>query len=80
MDVTYPLFPILTLIAAFLLFFLMVTSALRGSWNFGVFMICLGLFCEDLIFGINSIIWSNNADVKHYVWCDIGAYFFVPNS
>ncbi|KAI0034303.1 hypothetical protein K488DRAFT_69261 [Vararia minispora EC-137] len=71
MDPTYPFFPIASIISAFLLVLLLVTSAFRRSWNFGIFMICIGLLCEDLAFGVNSIIWADNADLKHYVWCDI---------
>ena len=38
---------------------------------------CFWLFLENLLNAINSIIWSDNADIKLYVYCDIGWCGFI---
>jgi hypothetical protein len=50
----------------------LTTCSVRKSWNLGVVFLCFWLFWEDLTLGINAIIWSNNAEIKLYVYCDIG--------
>lgn len=72
-DPTYPLFPVASLIAAAMLLLVLLTSFVRQSWNLGVIFLCFWLFTEDLTSAIGTIIWSNNADIKLYVYCDIGA-------
>ena len=71
-DPTYPLYPITCFISAAMLFLVLLTSFVRQSWNFGVASLCFWLFLENLSNAINSIIWSDNADIKLYVYCDIG--------
>ncbi|VDB95533.1 unnamed protein product [Peniophora sp. CBMAI 1063] len=70
-DPTYPLYPISCLLAAATLLLVLLTSFLRQSWNLGVTLLCFWLFFENLTGGINSVIWSDNADIKLYVYCDI---------
>ena len=73
-DPTYPLYPIASILAAVMLLLVLLTSFIRQSWNLGVAFLCFWLFVENLTGGINHIIWSDNADVKLYVYCDIGQY------
>ena len=71
-DPTYPLYPIACLLAAAMLLLVLLTSFVRQSWNLGVAFLCFWLFFECLTEGVNAIIWSDNADVKLYIYCDIG--------
>ena len=73
-DPTYPLYPIATIVAATLLLLLLVSSFVRQSWNLGLAFLCFWMFLENLTGGINAIIWSDNVDVKLYVYCDIGMW------
>ncbi|VDB95449.1 unnamed protein product [Peniophora sp. CBMAI 1063] len=54
-----------------MLLLVLLTSFLRQSWNLGVAFSRFWLFFENLTGGINSVIWSDNADIKLYVYCDI---------
>lgn len=75
----YPLFPIASIIAAAMVLLVLVTSLVRNSWNLGVTFLCCALFVENLTQGINAIIWSDNADIKLYAYCDIGVYALNRN-
>ncbi|VDB87013.1 unnamed protein product [Peniophora sp. CBMAI 1063] len=70
-DPTYPLYPIACFLAAAMLFLVLLTSFVRQSWNLGVAFLSFWLFFEVLTAGIDTIIWSDNADIKLYVYCDI---------
>ncbi|KZV69630.1 fungal pheromone STE3G-protein-coupled receptor [Peniophora sp. CONT] len=70
-DPTYPLFSVASLIAATMLLLVLLNSFIRQSWNLGVIFLCFWLFLEDLTSAIGTIIWSDNADIKLYVYCDI---------
>ena len=76
-DPTYPLYSIACLLASAMLLLVLLTSFIRQSWNFGVALLCFWLFLENLIGGIDAIIWSDNADIKLYAYCDIGMYELV---
>ena len=71
-DPTYPLYPIACILAAAMLLLVLLTSFVRQSWNLGVAFLCFSLFFECLTAGVNATIWSDNADVKLYIYCDIG--------
>ena len=71
-DPTYPLYPVACILAAAMLILVLLTNLVRQSWNLGVAFLCFWLFWDDLTLGINAIIWSDNADIKLYVYCDIG--------
>lgn len=71
-DPTYPLYPIASILAAAMLLLVLFTSFIRQSWNLGVTFLCFWLFFENLTQGIDAILWADNADVKLYVYCDIG--------
>jgi hypothetical protein len=71
-DPTYPLFPIFNITFAALMLLVLTTNIVRRSWNLGVSFLCFWLFLELLVNGIDSVIWAYSAEVKLYVWCDIG--------
>lgn len=71
-DPTYPLLPVSKFLSAALLLLVLLSSFTRQNWNLGVMFLCFWLFIESMTDGINCIIWSDNAEIKHYVYCDIG--------
>ena len=79
-DPTYPLYPIACMFAAWLLLLVLITSFLRKNWNLGVTFLCLWLFLENLTNGVGAIVWSDNAEVKFYVYCDIGEWKMTTGS
>ncbi|KZV66405.1 fungal pheromone STE3G-protein-coupled receptor [Peniophora sp. CONT] len=70
-DPTYPLYPIACFLAAAMLLLVLMTSFVRQSWNLGVAFLCFWLLFGNLANGSNAIIWSDNANIKLYVYCDI---------
>ncbi|KAJ7343779.1 hypothetical protein DFH08DRAFT_1008807 [Mycena albidolilacea] len=70
-DPTYPLYPILSIVAAFFMFLILSHSLLRRSWNLAVTFLCIGLFFDNFIHGINAVVWRDNADIKVPVYCDL---------
>ena len=72
-DPTYPLFPVACVLATVMLFLVLLNSFIRQSWNLGVAFLCFWLSLENLTYGVNAVLWSDNAEVKLYVYCDIGA-------
>ena len=73
-DPTYPLYPIASILAAALLVLVFSTGFMRHKWNLGVAFLCFWLFFENLTEGVNAVIWSDNSDIKLYVYCDIGQF------
>jgi hypothetical protein len=73
-DPSYPLRPIVCLTCAVFLLFILTTSFVRQSWNLGVSFLCFWMFFENVTYGINAIVWADNADIKSLVYCDIGSY------
>ena len=71
-DPSYPLFPIFSFVAAILLLFVMTLSLIRQRYNLGVAFLCFWLFVDNVTSGIDAIVWSDNADVKLSIYCDIG--------
>lgn len=39
--------------------------------NIATVSIVVWLFAVNMIYGINSILWADNVDIKARVWCDI---------
>ncbi|KZV66748.1 STE3-domain-containing protein [Peniophora sp. CONT] len=70
-DPTYPLYLIACILASIMLLLVLMTSFIRQSWNLGVAFLCFWLFLELSTESANAIIWSDNADVKFHVYCDI---------
>ena len=79
-DPTYPLYPIISLLSAGMALLVLLTSFIRQSWNLGLAFLCFWLFLENLTGAIDQIIWSDNADIKLYVYCDIGECPYVLGS
>ncbi|VDC01597.1 unnamed protein product [Peniophora sp. CBMAI 1063] len=79
-DPTYPLYPIACFLAAAMLLLVILSSFIRQSWNLGVAFLWFWLFLENLVHGINTIIWSDNADIKLYVYCDIVSHLTLITS
>ena len=77
-DPTYPLYPVANIMSGIMLLLVLMTSFARHNWNLGVAFLCFWLFLENLTFGINAIVWSNNADIRLYVYCDIGEWHLTP--
>ena len=71
-DPSYPLFPIASFVAAVMLLFVMTLSLIRQRYNLGVAFLCFWLFWDNLFGAVNAIIWSDNGDIRLYVYCDIG--------
>ena len=76
-DPTHPLYPIACFLSVIMLSLVLLTNFVRQRWNFGVASLCFWLLLELLFLAINSIIWSDNADIKLYVYCDIGESDYV---
>ncbi|VDB95521.1 unnamed protein product [Peniophora sp. CBMAI 1063] len=76
-DPTYPLYPIACILAAAMLLLVLLTSFIRQTWNLGVAFLCFWLFFENLAGGADAIIWSDNADIKLYVYCDIVSHLGI---
>ncbi|VDB96016.1 unnamed protein product [Peniophora sp. CBMAI 1063] len=67
----YPLYPIICIFSAALVLCVLAMNFVRQSWNLGVLFLCFWLFWGNLAAGVNGIIWSDNADVKAFIYCDI---------
>ena len=78
-DPSYPLYPIALIVAATMLLLVLLTGFIRQRWNLGVTFLCFWLFFENLTNGLNAVIWADNADIKLYVYCDIGQSNFVES-
>lgn len=59
-----------------MLLLVLLTSFVRQSWNLGVAFLCFWLCLESLAGGVNAIIWSHDAEIKLYAYCDIGQYVY----
>ncbi|VDB95842.1 unnamed protein product [Peniophora sp. CBMAI 1063] len=70
-DPTYPFYPIACILASSMLILVLSTSLLRQKWNLGVTFLCFWLFFENLCGAVDAIVWSDNANLRLYVWCDI---------
>lgn len=73
-DPSYPLLPIASILAAFMLLLVLLTASVRQQWNFGVTLLCFWLLLQNTTVAVNTIIWSDNADIKLHVYCDIGLH------
>ncbi|VDB95515.1 unnamed protein product [Peniophora sp. CBMAI 1063] len=79
-DPTYPLYPIACFSASAMLLLVLLTSFIRQTWNLGVAFLCFWLFFENLAGGVDAILWSDNADIKLYVYCDIVSHLGIITS
>ncbi|KAI0029876.1 GPCR fungal pheromone mating factor [Vararia minispora EC-137] len=79
-DPTYPLLPISSVLCAALLLLVLFTRAIGGTWNLGVLILCFWLFLENLTNGVNAVLWADNFQVKHEVYCDIVTHVQIFSS
>ncbi|VDC07901.1 unnamed protein product [Peniophora sp. CBMAI 1063] len=70
-DPTYPLYPIACILAAAALFLVLLSAFIRRNWNLGVAFLSLWLFLENIANGVDAIVWSDNAEVRLYAYCDL---------
>ena len=70
-DPTYPLLPVMCIVASLLLLSLLSNSLARQNWNIGVALLCFWLLIDNIIHAVNAVAWSDNFRVKLYVYCDI---------
>ncbi|VDB86864.1 unnamed protein product [Peniophora sp. CBMAI 1063] len=79
-DPSYPLLPISCIIGAVMMVLVLMTSFVRQTWNLGVAFLCFWLLM-DLTFGAAGlIIWSDNGDIRLYVFCDIASHLQLMSS
>ena len=77
-DPTYPLLPIASILASFMLLLVLLNASIRQQWNFGVALLCFWLLLQNTTGAANTIIWSDNADIRLLVYCDIGSCHRPP--
>ncbi|VDC07995.1 unnamed protein product [Peniophora sp. CBMAI 1063] len=70
-DPTYPLLPTAAFLGAGMLLLVLLGSLIRQRYSLGVMLLCLWLLFENVTNGYNFIVWSDNAYIKHLVYCDI---------
>ncbi|VDB95836.1 unnamed protein product [Peniophora sp. CBMAI 1063] len=70
-DPSYPLLPTAYILSSVMLSLVLMTSFVRERWNLGVAFLCFWLLVENISNAASVIIWSDNADLKLYVFCDI---------
>ena len=75
---TYPAAPIASVLACITLIMVLLSSFIRQSWNLGVAFLCGWLLLGNFIVAVDTIVWSDNADIKLYVYCDISEYVQDP--
>ncbi|VDB88611.1 unnamed protein product [Peniophora sp. CBMAI 1063] len=66
----YPVVPIFAFLSSTLLLLVLITSAVRRSWNFGLTVLCVCVFVENFCGAIETVVWKDNADIKLYAFCD----------
>lgn len=76
MDPTYPLIPILNLVACLLALLTLLTGFTRQSWNICVVALTLWVAVMSLITSVDTFVWSNNSTIKLLFWCDISEFIF----
>ena len=73
MDPTFPLVLIANLVAC-LLILLSLSKNMFQAWNVGACSFAFWTALSSLEVVVNSIIWSDNAENKAPIWCDISEY------
>ncbi|VDB88615.1 unnamed protein product [Peniophora sp. CBMAI 1063] len=66
----YPIIPVTAFVSSALLLLVLISSAERRSWNFGLTVLCVCVFVENFCGAIETVMWKDNADVKLYTFCD----------
>ena len=75
MDPTFPLVPIANFVAC-LLILLSVSKSMFQAWNVGACSFAFWTALSGFGIAVNSIIWSDNAENKAPIWCDISEHSF----
>lgn len=57
-----------------MLLLVLLTSFMRQRWNLGVALLCFWIFFENVTNAISAIAWADNADLKFYIYCDVGEH------
>ncbi|KAI0031635.1 GPCR fungal pheromone mating factor [Vararia minispora EC-137] len=70
-DPSYPLLPVASIACSALLLLVLISRTILQSWNLGVTILSFFLFLHTLIVGIDTIVWSDDYEVKHVLYCDI---------
>lgn len=76
-DPSYPMLPIAYFLSSIMLLLVLLTNFVRQKWNFSVTLLSFWLFVECLTYGINTIVWADNFDLKLWVYCDIGMFLVM---
>ncbi|KZV72031.1 fungal pheromone STE3G-protein-coupled receptor [Peniophora sp. CONT] len=76
-DPTFPLYSVACILAAALLLLLQLSSLVRQNNNLGISFLCFWAFFENLFYAVNTIVWSDNADIKLDVYCDIVTHVMI---
>ncbi|VDB86840.1 unnamed protein product [Peniophora sp. CBMAI 1063] len=77
-DPTYPLVPILNVLAACLLSFTLISIVLREARsNRGVVMLCVWVLVQDTLMAIQSIVWRESWRIEMPVFCDISSHLWI---
>ena len=74
-DPTYPLLPVMCILASVLLLSVFLNCFIKRHWNLGVSFLCFWLLVDNIIIAVSTIAWSDNFTIKLYVYCDIGVSF-----
>ncbi|VDC07907.1 unnamed protein product [Peniophora sp. CBMAI 1063] len=72
-DPTYPLYPVASTLAGLMMLFVLLTSLIRQNWNLGVAFLCFWLLFENVTYAADTIVWSDNIDLKSYAFCDFAS-------
>ena len=79
MDPTFPLVPIANFIGCILVLISLSRGMFR-NWNVGACSFAFWTLLLNLNTGVDTIVWSNNANNVAPVWCDISEYLSIlPN-
>ena len=76
-DPTYPLLPTASFLSSALLALMFIGRLIRHTRSLGVTFLCFWLCLENAANGANFVIWSDNAEIKLYTYCDIGALLLI---
>lgn len=71
-----------TLSAGALIAAVLVFIPLPSHWrarNVAILSLIAWLFVVDLIYGVNTIVWAGNVEVRIVVWCDISMCYIYAS-
>ncbi|KAI0309359.1 GPCR fungal pheromone mating factor [Amylostereum chailletii] len=80
MDPTYPLAPVVNILAAFLVLLSLLSRSMIQAWNAGIVLLGCWLFAYAMVIGVDTVIWADNANNSAPIWCDIAIHVQVGAS